>query len=383
MSITEFKEPEWLANTDARTIEKRMMANLPLDIDKTEGGFAWDLTYPTALEKSEMLQYYMVLALKTMFPQWAEGRWLDYHAHDAGLVRKAANHAYGYVTVTGNVGRVIPQGFVFSVPSVDGSAAIDFETLAACSIPDSGSIDIAVQAVEAGTVGNVANDTITIMRSPITGITSITNKEAITGGAEAEDDDSLRQRIDDLLAGRGDSYVGNNADYVRWAKEVPGVGFAHTIPEYNGPNSVKVVIVDANGIPANEQILEAVKLHIFGTNRKDMARLAPIGVIDYAIVAPTAVPITFKFRLKLEDGATVESVKAAYKTALSEYYASIASGNEKVKPVQYIETFAVLAKNTQGVADFEDFLMNGGVSNITFEEDEYPVTGEIEVTTYE
>ena len=164
---------------------------------------------------------------------------------------------------------------------------------------------------------------------------------------------------------------------------MPGVGFAHTIPEYNGPNSVKVVIVDANGVPANEQILEAVKLHIFGTNRKDMERLAPIGVIDYAIVAPTAVPITFSFRLKLEDGATVESVKAAYKTALSEYYASIASGNEKVKPVQYIETFAVLAKNTQGVADFEKFLMNGGVENITFEEDEYPVTGEIEVTTYE
>ena len=267
MSLTEFKQPEWLDGITTRGIEEKMMANLPLDIDKTEGGFAWDLTYPTAIEKAEMLQYYMVMALKTMFPQWAEGRWLDYHAHDNGLVRRAANHAYGYVTVTGKVGRVIPQGFVFSVPSVDGSAAIDFETLSACSIPESGSIDIAVQAVEAGTVGNVANDTITIMRSPIVGITNITNKEAITGGAEAESDDSLRQRIDDLLAGRGDSFVGNNADYVRWAKEVPGVGFAHTIPEYNGPNSVKVVIVDANGVPANEQILEAVKLHIFGTNR--------------------------------------------------------------------------------------------------------------------
>ena len=78
MSLTEFKQPEWLDGITTRGIEEKMMSNLPLDIDKTEGGFAWDLTYPTAIEKAEMLQYYMVMALKTMFPQWAEGRWLDY-----------------------------------------------------------------------------------------------------------------------------------------------------------------------------------------------------------------------------------------------------------------------------------------------------------------
>jgi hypothetical protein len=55
MSIVPFEPPEWLKNVSARGIQERMMRNLPLDIDKTEGGFAWDLTMPTALEKAELL----------------------------------------------------------------------------------------------------------------------------------------------------------------------------------------------------------------------------------------------------------------------------------------------------------------------------------------
>ena len=341
------------------------------------------MTYPTALQKSELLQYHLVLAIKMMFHMWADGEWLDLHAHDAGLERRAANKSYGYVTVTGKAGTVIPEGFVFSVPSDSGIPAIDFETLEELVIPEEGEITFPVQAVEAGKGSNVADDTITIMRSPMKGIYSITNEEAITGGAEAETDDVLRKRIDDILAGKGDSFVGNNKDYVRWALEVPGVGYAVTIPEYNGPNSVKVVVIDMDGIPANEQILNNVMLHIFGTDRKDPDRLAPVGVIDYAVVAPEPVPIDFKFKLKKEADADVDVIKAAYKSALSEYYAELASDSEEdVKYVQYIQAAAILAKQVAGVLDFRDFSMNGGIENVAFHKDQFPVTGEIEVEIY-
>lgn len=387
MSLVEFKQPEWLDGVTARSIEENMMKNLPLDIDKTEGGIVWDLTMPTALEKAEMLQFYLQNTFRQMFPMWATGRWLDQHAHDVGISRREANKAYGHVTVEGKVGLAIPQGFVFAVPSSDGVASIDFETLSDATIPESGSIDIEVQAVEAGIASNVANDTVTIMRSPITGITKITNKEAITGGAEAESDDSLRERIDEINAGRGGSYTGNNADYVRWAKEVPGVGYAHTIPCYNGPNSVKIIVADANGVPANDQILKNVFRHIWGSDslddRKSMERLAPVGVIDFAVVAPTAVTINYSFKLKLTSGATVDGVKKRFKAALLLYYQSIAAGDGEVQPVRYNKTYAILADDVTGVADFEDFKMNGDIRNVDFEEHEYPVTGEIEVTTYE
>ena len=123
MSLVEFKQPDWLNGQSARAINQRMMEGLPDDLDKVEAGFIWDLTMPSAEEKSELLQYHMVLALKTMFHMWANGRWLDYHAHDCGLNRKEANKSYGYVTVTGDPGTVIKEGFIFSVPSDSGEPA--------------------------------------------------------------------------------------------------------------------------------------------------------------------------------------------------------------------------------------------------------------------
>lgn len=383
MSITKFEVPDFLKNQDARTIEQRMMKSLPAGIDKTEGGFAWDLTYPTALEKAEIMQFYFVRILQIMFPMWADGKWLDLHAKECGgMTRKAANAAYGHVTVTGKAGLDIHKGFQFAVPADGGVPAVIFETLADAEIPSSGKVEIAVQAVEAGKSGNVGSDTVTIMVSPVSGITNVTNTEPMTGGAEEESDESLRKRIDDYNAGSSTSYVGNNADYERWAEEVPGVGHAHTIPEYNGPNSVKVVVIDTEGLPANEQILKAVDQHIFGENRKDNARLAPVGVIEHLISAPTAHNIAYTFSLKLDEKATKDTVIEAYKAALSRYYAEIATANDTVSPLLYIQAAAILTA-VPGVADFKDFKVNGGVDNVSFAEDEYPVTQSIEVTVYE
>lgn len=377
MSLIKFEQPSWLNGVSAKGIQKNMMGNLPSDIDTTEAGWVWDLTYPTALEKAEILQYHLIRTLKIMHPMWATGRWLDYHANENGLERRVANKAYGMVTVSGVAGKTIPAGFVFSVPASGDAAAIDFETLTEVVIPGTGKIDITIQAVVAGKGGNVTNDTITIMREPIKGITSITNVAAVTGGAAEESDDSLRQRIDDLLAGKGDSFVGNNADYVRWAKEVSGVGNAHTIPEWSGPNTVKLVVIDADGLPANEQILQNVYTHIYGTTPKDLARLAPIGAI-LTVAAPTPIIINYVCKIKLDEGMTKEAAVISYKTKLSSYYSADASSDGTVK---YVMAAAILAE-IDGVNDFVDFTMNGSANNISFDEDEYPVTGMVEVEVY-
>ena len=79
----------------------------------------------------------------------------------------------------------------------------------------------------------------------------------------------------------------------------------------------------------------------------------------------------------------VDGVKKRFKAALLSYYQSIAAGDGEVQPVRYNKTYATLADDVTGVADFEDFKMNGDIRNVDFEEHEYPVTGEIEVTTYE
>jgi len=382
MAIVPFKPPEWLGGMSSRSIQERMMQNLPLDIDKTEGGFVWDLTFPTALEKAELLQFHLIRTLHMMHHMWAEGRWLDYHAHENGLVRKPKNKAYGTITITGQKRTAIPKGFVFSVPSDGGVPAIDFETLDAAVINENGVARIAIQALEGGTKSNVAADTIVIMRSPIKGIIKITNEEPLTGGVEEESDASLRERIDDLLAGNGDSYVGNNADYVRWAKEVPGVGFAYTIPNYNGINSVKVVVVDANGSPANAQIIEAVRVHIFGTDRKDINRLAPVGLVDFLVSAPSPVVVDYKLSVRLNPRTNRDAFIQSFKSALLTYYQEISKDAEEGRRcLKYIMVAAILAR-LPSVDDFKNFRMNDSIDNILYSEEEYPVTGKIEVDVY-
>ena len=382
MSIVEFKPPSFVDNADARSIVKRMMNQLPKDIDKTEGGFAWDFAYPTALEKAEMLQFHLVWTLMQMYHMWATGEYLDLHASENGLERKPATRAYGTVTVTGKVGLVIPAGFVFAVPSDNGVAAIEFASVEDATIGSEGTVNINVQAIESGKGSNVDADTITIMREPMKGIENITNSEPITGGVIEETDDQLRTRIDELLA-NNKSHVGCNADYIRWAKEVPGVGYCHVIPQYNGPNSVKLIIVDANGSPANEQICQNVYTHIYGTGERDPARLISVGWTDFAVSPPTAVDVTFSFKLKLKDGYTVDSVKTEFASKLLAYYEEItieADNNDKV--VKLIMVGSILA-NVNGVEDYDDLMMNGSDENITCTEEQYPVTAGFEVTLYE
>lgn len=383
MSITEFKLPEWLEGITSDTIMKNMLANVPADIDKTEGGFVWDFLKPSALEKAEMVQFYLVQTLRLLHPMWATGKWLDVHAYENGLERKDATRSYGILKITGKAGTVIDKGFVFCVPSDGGVPAIPFETLNRVVIGENGVIEVEIQAVNGGVSSNVAEDTITIMQNPIKGIEIVTNEEATTGGTEIESDDDLRQRIDYYLAGNTISFVGNNADYRRWAEEVAGVGFAYVIPEYNGPNSVKVVVVDANGYPANNLILQNVHRHIFGTDRKDIARLAPIGVMDFAVVAPTPVEVNLSFRLKLEDGYTKDSVLETLRKNLSKHYSEVALDTSTDECELKFYKVAAVISDTSGVNDIDDLLMNGSEENLIFGREEYPTTGTLEVTLYE
>lgn len=98
---SDFIVPEFLEDCDADTIHARMMDELPNDIDKTEGGFPWDFTRPTALIAAELLQFYIPEAIKLMFPQWSSGSFLDYLAAGSQTKRKASTYAEAVLTLTG------------------------------------------------------------------------------------------------------------------------------------------------------------------------------------------------------------------------------------------------------------------------------------------
>ena len=379
MAIVDFELPEEIKSTTYEFLLADMLAQIPNKYDKLEGGFVHDMIAPTALEVAELVQFWLPLALKTNFHMWAKGKWLDYHAAACGLSRRASTNSYGNLQIT-TTGRVaFPLGFVFSIPSEDNEPAIDFETTQAYSFGTAGTYTVRVKSVLTGKAQNVAANSISIMKNPVKNVGVINNAEAFTGGTEAETDDSLRKRIDDFYAGHGASFVGNKKDYERWAKEIAGVGYAHCIPTYAGENTVKLVIADSNGDAATPELCNQVKTYIFGTGHTDLKRLAPIGIVQYAVVPSTESEISINMSARLASDVTVSTVKKNIVTALKNYFKTLADDDNVFGTLRYTKVSAIIS-NVDGVVDFKNLKINGGTDNVDFAEDSIPTIENANVT---
>lgn len=368
----EFIAPDFISGQSAEEIQQRMMNELPEDIDRMPGGFAYDMTMPTALEKSEAINYHLVRAIMIAFPEWSWDDWLDLHAKQRGLTRRPAGYASGYVTITGRPGIKMAAGFVVCTPATDDSASILYALDEETTIPETGTVTTSVTALTAGTTGNVQAGSVTIMASPIEGIESINNDADITGGTERESDESLRERLEAVYASEGASYIGNDTDYIRWAEEVVGVGECIVMAAWNGPGTVKLALTDSNGDPANEAICEAVYNHILSPDDR-AERLMPTGSCELTVVPANTVTVNFTVSgLELADGFTTSGIQTAFETALRTYFREAHDESE----VKYVKTHAVMV-GIDGVDDFSGFLMNNGTANIELSPDELPVIGTV------
>jgi uncharacterized phage protein gp47/JayE len=381
-----YTPPGFLQNQSADTIQKRMLDIIPAKYDKSENNFVWDFTRPPALEKAEFAEFELNEVIKLIFPQWAYGEWLDLHGDLAKTPRHDPNRASGDLTVQGLVGTIIPQGFKFAT-AADQAESVIFETLEQLILsgtPDAQGLvtgTAMAQAAKGGTAGNVAADTIKLMVSPMGGIKHVTNPAAMTGGTARESDERYRERVIAAMR-QGASSVGNNADYIRWAKEVPAVGQVIVIPEADGPGTVKLILTDQNGMPANQQILNAVYSHIMGFGATDTERRAPIGAA-LEVAAPAGLEISIAATVLLGEGADLAVVTTRFTANLAGYWLEAAKEAQEAAGgagyVRYAQVGAALAK-TQGVADYEGLTINGQAANIAITQEQYPVTGEVNLS---
>lgn len=370
---SEFVLPEFLEDCDADTIHARMMDELPDDIDKTEGGFPWDFTRPTALIAAELLQFYIPEAIKLMFPQWSSGEFLDYLAAGSQVKRKDATYAEAELQIEGEPGTIVASGSIFATESKNNHPSIEFASVENCILGDDGKTTVTVRALLSGKESNVNAGTIVLMSEPIDGIRTVTNQEKASGGTDQESDGELRERILKSNAELDISYAGNNADYKRWAEEVSGMGTAIIIPEWNGPGTVKIVCVDANGDAASQTILDAVYNHIIAPNNP-LERLAPIGAM-LTVSSPDVIDVDYKFTAILKDGCSQETLLNKFKTGIAVEYRK-AKEDGKLK---YSQVFAMTAKLDE-VYDLLDLTMNENRTNINLDEGQYLRTKDIDIT---
>lgn len=377
--------PEDLNDMDVDVIHQRMLDDLPINIDKTEGGFAYDMTRPSAYEKSYAMEA-LNQVVQWIFPQYSQDTdWImDLHAERVGLKRKAAVPASGVLHVVGTENVLIPKGFIFSSPETAETIGMDYEavdnyTLEYNDETEKYEADVSVVCTEGGIDGNTPSDSITTMKSPVDGIESITNPLAFTDGADEESNEELYERIREHDLDNTVSHIGNDADYKRWATEVEGVGSAAVIREWAGAGTgtVKVIILNSNGGSATPVLINQVYNHIMGTEEDPDTRLAPIGAI---LTVTTGTPMTLNFSavVDLDEDYTLDTVKDEFRKLLTEYFTT--AKEEGV--IKYTRVARCLSE-TPGVLDYHDLYINSARNNVTVGLEDLPAITSLTMTETE
>lgn len=364
-----FTVPDFVKNNSADEIHRRMMSSLPDDIDDTPGGFPSDFTKPAAIEKAELIEFHIMRTIMLAFPQYAWDEWLDLHGKQVHLTRKSPVCASGHIMISGVAGTELAVGTVFCTPATDLGPSVEFATNAPCIIGESGNVLVDVTAVEPGPNSDVKAGVISLMAKPVKGVISITNPEPITGGSERESNDDFYDRIA-VEYENSKTYLGNDQDYIRWAKEA-GAGDCIVVPVYRGPGTVKLVLVDGNGQPANERLIQDVYQYIVSSEDRSK-RLLPTACAELSCVAATTVGISYECTGLLYHETDLMQIKEEFLGAVQKVYANA----KKEGVLRYNDVRPILSR-IGGVDDFDTFLMNGSMENIRLDSEAYPQTDQL------
>ena len=295
---------------------------------KIEGTFEYDMLASNSIEfaktEVELEQLY-----KACFADTSWGEYLTMIAEQYGVLRRAATKATGTITLTGK--GIVPTGSLFTT-----AAGTKFQTLEYRNV--NGTADVPVEAVNAGEAGDVKENTITVIPMSIPGITAVTNAEATSGGYDEEDDEDLLKRY--LEKVRLPATSGNKYEYYEWAKSVSGVGDARVQSLWNGPGTVKVIIVDANMQVAPASLIQSVVDYI--------ETVRPIGA-TVTVVSPTPIPVTITAKIS----GTLDKEQF-----LKDVNAYIAGKGMDLRSLSYARCIDILLNQTT-VADCADVRLNG------------------------
>lgn len=240
---------------------------------------------------------FLVWIAKQIIPDTADAEYLERWASLWGVARLQPVAATGNLTITGTNGISVPAGTEFQT-----SDGIPYTVNAEVTVA-SGTATAAITAVTGGSTGNQVAGTNLTLATPIPGITSQATVASggLTGGTDAEPDDSLRQRLVERV--QTPPHGGRAEDYIAWAKEVSGVTRAWVYPQELGIGTVTVRFTrddDASIIPDSAEVA-AVQAYIDA--------LRPV-TADVTVVAPVAVPLNFTIQLTPGTQAVKDAVTA-------------------------------------------------------------------------
>lgn len=323
-----------------------MLGRVAADVDKREGSVIFDALAPCAYELAQTY-YNLNNFLDLVSGDTAVGEYLDRVVADYGITRKAATNAARKIETTAAVNIGTRWGLSGTSYKITGLLSANVYS-ATCE--------------QAGVIGNTYNGTL----ENIDNVSSVTARltDIITPGSDEETDENLRARFYSQV--QAPSTSGNADNYKKWALEVDGTGNAKVFPLWNGPGTVKVLVVDSN-MAIDTSLPAKVAAHI--------ETVRPIGAA-VTVASPTSLTVNVSANVALDGSQMLASVQAAFASNLSEYLRDIVF---ETYSVSYAKIGGLLL-DTAGVKDYDTLLVNDGTANIAIADAKMPIAGTVVLT---
>ena len=319
-----------------------MLGAVSDEYDKREGSVIYSALAPVA---AELAITYAFLAdyLNLLLPDTAVGEYLDRLCAVCGLSRKGATNAV--ITAAfydaEDAPLAIDQGqrfyangvyYIVSEPVSDGVYRLNCETAGTAGNQTSGDL-MAVDLIEG------------LARAEIVGI--------FTYGAEAEDDESLRQRYQMLLS--QPAFGGNVSDYRLSALSLAGVGTAAVFPAWQGGGSVKLIIGGLDQRAVDDVLVETVQDFFMPAAADGLGSgQAPIGH-TVSVESAVDLPLAIAADLVLATGVTLTDIQTDLEAAVASYIGGLAFEQDKI----HISPLVVTLLSNPAVIDVQSLTVNG------------------------
>ena len=232
-----------LAQLKAR-IQADLVSRLGLVSALLRRAFVFVLSYVLA-GVAHALHGHLDFLSKQLFPDTSEDEFFVRQAALFGVTQVPPSFASVFVAFTG--AGTVPAGTILT-----NSAGTEYTVDADTILPANAHVTCTVP----GSIGALPVSAALTLQSPIVGVNSQATVVTVdVDGVDAEKIDSVRQRLLERLA--SPPHGGNVADYVAWAKSVPGVTRVWARAGQLGPGTVVVYFVrdgDPSRIPDGGEV---------------------------------------------------------------------------------------------------------------------------------
>ena len=355
---------------------KEVLDNAPSDIDTRPGSIFYDAISGIIIKVAEFYTD-LELIFTLSRPDTAQGEYLDALAAQFGVKRQSATKAQYFAKITGETPdegeRFFYNGlyFVFRI-SADGTKCFEAE--------------------ESGTEYNKI-----FMDTPITPVDTIPGLEASSFGSimsyaiAEESDESLRMRLYDKVSGAGEN--GNKQHYRLWCESIDGVAKAKIFPLWMGGNTVKAVLIGADGLPCQPVTVDAVQKYIDPNDQgKTITKddytynfgdglgegVANIGA-HFTAVGAFEHLINIAADVKLVVGITLADAQNSINKVLTGYFKDItlASEDDENMIVYYNRILSLITTSVPEIIDFTNLTVNSKTENIMVSPEYVPKIGTV------